>query len=307
MSPDAPLISAVIPVHNRADLVGKAVASVLAQSVTDLELLLVDDGSTDDLAGALAPFRDDRIRLLAHETNRGASAARNTGIEAARGRYCAFLDSDDYWLPDKLERQLAFMQAPATAGPISCTNFRIITRYHPEGEVRNQVRSLTFQHMLFGCTASPGSTLMAERAFLQEIGLYDVSLPRLEDWDLLLRAARRAPVNILDETLAVVHFTDGNIPYDLVRDCCRRIEVRCRSFGLTFAERTIVRGTIENELAVAAYRNGRFGRALLHFVKSLALTPRREPSYFVRVVRAVWADIARKTRSPRRPGPSGEG
>ena len=294
MSPGAPLISVIIPVHNRADLIGKAVASVLAQSLPDFELLVVDDGPTDDRAGALARFADSRTRLRPHRPRRGAGAARNTGIAAARGRYCAFLDSDDYWLPTKLERQLAFMQAPSTQGPISCTNFRIITRYHPEGEVRDQVRSLTFRHMLFGCTASPGSTLMAERAFLQDIGLYDADLPRLEDWDLLLRAARRAPVNILDETLAVVHFTNANIRYDLVRDCCRRIEARCRSFGLTFAERTIVRGTIENELAVAAYRNRRIGLALIHFLKSLALTPRREPSYFARIVRAVWTDLVGK-------------
>jgi len=299
MSSGAPLVSVIVPVYNRADLIGKAVASVLSQSFADFEMIIVDDGSSDDLAAALQKIADTRIRLIRHDTNRGAGAARNTGIEAARGRYCAFLDSDDYWLPDKLERQLAFMQNGPAAGPISCTHYRIITRYHPQGEIREQPRTLTFRHMLFGCTAGPGSTMMAERAFLQDIGLYDTALRRLEDWDLLLRAARKSPVNILREPLSEVHFVDGKISYDTVRQSCEQIRERCRSFGLTIAQRAILNGTIENELAVAAYRNRQFGLAFLHLLKSLLLTPWREGSYFVRVARAVWVDITRG-REPHR-------
>jgi glycosyltransferase involved in cell wall biosynthesis len=303
MLPGPPLISVIIPVHNRADLVDRAITSVLSQSFTDFELIIVDDGSTDDTAGAISRFRDERIRLLVHGTNQGASAARNTGVKAASGRYCAFLDSDDYWLPNKLEKQLAFMQQGSMQGPISCTHYHITTRYHPQGEVRGQPRTLTFRHMLFGCTAGPGSTMMAERTLLQDIGLYDIGLRRLEDWDLLLRAARKSPINILSEPLSVVHFVDSKISYDSVRKSCDQIRVRCQSFGLTLMQRAILRGTIENELAAAAYRNLQFGRALFHFTRSLLLTPKREASYFARIVRAVWADISRKLKDPGNPNP----
>ncbi|MFC6974687.1 glycosyltransferase family 2 protein [Halomicroarcula sp. GCM10025709] len=104
---DRPRVSVVVPTYNRADTVGRAVESALAQTVTDIEVVVVDDGSTDDTAAVVTGIDDERVRYLAHERNRGRSAARNTGIEAARGEYVAFLDSDDRWLPGKLDRQLA--------------------------------------------------------------------------------------------------------------------------------------------------------------------------------------------------------
>ncbi|MBZ0141418.1 MAG: glycosyltransferase family 2 protein [Pseudorhodoplanes sp.] len=288
-----PLISVIIPVHNRANLVNKAVASVLSQTLADFELIIVDDGSTDDIAGAISKFPDSRIRLLVHDANRGASAARNSGIIAARGHYCAFLDSDDYWLPGKLERQIAFMRKDGTAYPISCTHYHLSTDYHPQGEIRKQPCALTFHHMLYGCTAGPGSTLIVERRFLHDIGLYNADLPRLEDWDLLLRAARRTPIHILREPLSIVHFVDSKISYNIIRKCCQHIRSQFSSVGLTLGQRAILASTIENELAAAAYRNQRFGLAVLHFLKSLLLMPRRDGSYFVRVATAIWRDVMR--------------
>ncbi|MEZ5935262.1 MAG: glycosyltransferase family A protein [Alphaproteobacteria bacterium] len=103
-----PLVSVVIPVFNRAAIIADAVESCLRQSYAPIELLLVDDCSSDDLGIALRPWKDDlRVRLLRHEHNLGVSAARNTGVQAARGEYVAFLDSDDAWLPQKLEHQVA--------------------------------------------------------------------------------------------------------------------------------------------------------------------------------------------------------
>lgn len=100
-------VSIVIPVFNRAHLIGGAIKTCLAQSHQDFEIIVVDDASSDDLEAALRAFGEDpRLRLIRHETNQGASAARNTGVQAARGTYVAFLDSDDDWTPDKLEKQL---------------------------------------------------------------------------------------------------------------------------------------------------------------------------------------------------------
>src|SRR5579859_7824272 len=99
-------VSVVIPVYNRTAELRRAVRSVLAQTYADLELIVVDDASSEDIAGALDGIDDPRLKLIRKSVNQGAAAARNTGIQAATGRWVAFLDSDDEWLPQKLELQL---------------------------------------------------------------------------------------------------------------------------------------------------------------------------------------------------------
>src|SRR5215510_4129929 len=105
----APLVSVVIPVYDREDYLGDAVDSVLAQTFPSFEIVVVDDGSTDRSAEIVRAHRDPRVRLICHPHNRGISAARNTGVDAARGDYVAFLDSDDVAYPDRLARQVAFL------------------------------------------------------------------------------------------------------------------------------------------------------------------------------------------------------
>lgn len=291
MSDQQPLVSVIIPVHNRAGTIGNAVASVIGQTFRDLELIVVDDNSSDDLAGALRRFDDSRIRLVRHDENRGASAARNTGIEHARGQICALLDSDDTWAPDKIKKQLGFLKAEPERR-VSCTSFKIFTRYLPEGAVRSlrRIKTLDYHDMLFGCTISPGSTLMAERTLLQEVGPFDVGLRRLEDWEFLIRAAKISPIHILDEPLSFIEFIDHVTSYDLVATSCRRIGELVNVRNLPFRERMIFESTIQNELAVAAYRNGRIASAAGHFIASTALYP-KEWSYFSRITRAIWSDI----------------
>ena len=175
-------VSVVIPAYNRADTIAAAVRSALEQTRPADEILVVDDGSRDDLAGALAPF-GDRVTLIRHIRNQGAAAARNTGIRSARGNYIAFLDSDDYWVPEKLGRQIAFMQAGGY--DFCCTGFYV------DGEpVDRPFRErITLQDLVWGCYLSPGSTMIASRAALLGLGGYEVACRRLEDWDLLLRAS----------------------------------------------------------------------------------------------------------------------
>ncbi len=116
-----PLISIIIPVHNGAHEIGRALESVRTQAYPNLEIIVVDDSSDDDLEGALAPFRDLPITLLHHDIRQGAGAARNTGIKAARGHYIALLDSDDEWLPGKLDRQLGFLRLGKSDARLLCS------------------------------------------------------------------------------------------------------------------------------------------------------------------------------------------
>ena len=122
-----PLISVIIPCYNRAHIIGQAVNAVRQQTLTDWELIIVDDGSADDLAAALAPYsRDARIRLVRHARNRGEPAARNTGIAEARGRFVAFLNSDDLWLPEKLARQAEAVLATPDPDRLFCVTRAVV-------------------------------------------------------------------------------------------------------------------------------------------------------------------------------------
>src|SRR5690348_13147078 len=104
-------VSVIIPTHNRSDFLRNAITSVLNQTYQDFEIIVVDDGSTDNTSEVVANFSDERITFIRHDTNKGGSAARNTGILASKCDYIAFLDDDDEWLPDKLRKQMEILVA----------------------------------------------------------------------------------------------------------------------------------------------------------------------------------------------------
>src|SRR5262245_7125063 len=106
-----PAVSIIIPTYNRTGFLRAAVASALAQTLHDFEIIVVDDASKDDTERVLRHFEDSRITLIRHEINRGVAAARNTGVENAKGKYFAFLDDDDEWLPNKLNRQFELLES----------------------------------------------------------------------------------------------------------------------------------------------------------------------------------------------------
>ncbi len=122
-----PRVSVVIPAYNRADLLPRAIASVLDQTFTDYEIIVVDDASSDD-TGAVARNSDGPVRVVRNDVNRGLGGARNSGIVVASGTYVAFLDSDDEWLPGKLARQIELLDASAGSCAACCASYTLI---HP--------------------------------------------------------------------------------------------------------------------------------------------------------------------------------
>ncbi|WP_254273450.1 glycosyltransferase family 2 protein [Haloarcula marina] len=221
---DSPRVSVVIPAYERGDVIGRAIDSALAQTVDDTEVLVVDDGSGDDTRAVVEGYDDPRVRYLSHETNRGVSAARNTGVDAATGAYVAFLDSDDEWLPRKLERQLAVLDDRgkewvgaycdvATAGLsalgrlATVVSDRLFRSSAPREGGRELAASLLSMQVFMG----PGSTLVVERAVLDETGGFDEDLSIYEDWDLVLRVLAAGKLAYVDEPLALTHFT-GDAP-----------------------------------------------------------------------------------------------
>ncbi len=200
-----PLVSVIIPTFNRVQLLIRAVDSVLAQSWANLEIIVVDDGSTDNSVELLHERFGSSIRVLQLPRNRGVSYARNRGIELSRGAFIAFLDSDDLWEPEKTERQLAFMQADPEI-LISQTDeiwIRHGTRVNP-CKHHQKPSGLIFAECLPLCVVSP-SAVMMRRRFFAEIGHFDETLPACEDYDLWLRTACRYPISLLFEKLVIKH------------------------------------------------------------------------------------------------------
>ena len=107
-------VSVIIPTYNRAKLIKRSILSVLNQTYQNFEIIVVDDGSADDTKSVVESFNNPKIRYIRHDINKGQSAARNTGIKNAKGKYIAFQDSDDEWLPEKLEKQMSCFESPSS-------------------------------------------------------------------------------------------------------------------------------------------------------------------------------------------------
>jgi len=202
-----PEVSVIIPTFNRASTIKRAVDSVLFQSFRDFELIVVDDGSTDETQALLSDF-SDKIKILKTD-NRGVSAARNLGAQAASGRSIAFLDSDDEWMPAKLEKQLKLMKN---------SRFRICQteeRWIRNGKFVNKPARYKkhegdiFSHCLKLCAVTPSSVLL-EKSLFFEYGGFDESLPVCEDYDLWLRMSPDQPFGLVDEELIIKYGGHGD-------------------------------------------------------------------------------------------------
>jgi glycosyltransferase involved in cell wall biosynthesis len=266
-----PSIAVVIPIWNRAHLVDKAIASVLSQDLPGyfIDVIVVDDGSTDALAEALRPF-ESRITCIRHEQNKGAAAARNTGIAHAKGDYLAFLDSDDVWLPNKLATQLAFMKQNGSVA--SCTAC-YLTR--PGGSdvlwPRYKVTTLTHADLVWGCFLSPGTTMICEPRVFDEIGPFDPALQRHEDWDWLLRFTARYDLAYLATPLA----RREPSPYvntGQALDVLDKMSAKHLS-KLHVRERRHFEAAIAYDTAAAYFREGSRVSALRAMLKFLWLAP----------------------------------
>ncbi|HXG29198.1 MAG TPA: glycosyltransferase family A protein [Nevskiales bacterium] len=200
-----PLISVVLPTHNRAALLRRSLASVLAQTHRNLELIVVNDASTDETIATLDAVRDPRLRVITRRQSSGAAAARNAGIAVACGQYVAFQDDDDIWLAQKLERQLyALRSRPDAEWCIGChIRLEPLAVRYIGGEWF--IRQFDYREGAgvrrpdWSLIATPGWLL--QRAALEAVGGFDERIRSYDDWELGLRLFRRAAPVIVDEPL----------------------------------------------------------------------------------------------------------
>jgi len=196
-----PLISVIIPTYNRGWIIGEAIDSVLSQTYRQFELIVVDDGSSDSTDDILRGYKDHAE--LIKQKNQGVSAARNTGIRRSRGRYIAFLDSDDFWLPEKLSRQIEFFLSHPEALVCQTEEIWIRNGVRVNPKRRHKKPSgMIFERSLGLCLVSP-SAVMINRALFKEVGLFDENLAACEDYDLWLRTSIRFPVYLIDQPLVI--------------------------------------------------------------------------------------------------------
>lgn len=265
-----PIVSVIIPAYNRFSTISRSIESVLAQTFHDFEVIIVDDGSTDQTCEVVHEIGDERVRLICHDRNLGAAAARNTGMQAAIGKYIAWLDSDDEWLPGKLELQLGAVEHAAPDQKACYTAYERIEQ--------NESRIYTPQYadykkLFLGCDQAPGSTLFFDRTLLNEIGYIDTSLRRYEDWDWLLRYCSKYRLLAIEEPLARIYYTPQR-PSMIIESSASTFVLKysdeIRRFGL-YRNVVISRRWMEVASYYAHDRNVR--KILQYLVKALTVYP----------------------------------
>jgi len=208
-----PAVSVILPTHRRPQLLPRAVRSVLEQSFADLELIVVDDGSRSAARELSIELADPRLRVESTPAAVGPSRARNLGLDAARAPWIAFQDDDDEWLPGKLERQMEVVARcdDRTGAVYGGFDIRFADgRRVPGGREASRLRGELYEELLRGNFIGL-PTVMIRRSCLETAGTFDVALPCLEDWELLLRVARRYRFEKLDATIVVSHDSPGSV------------------------------------------------------------------------------------------------
>ena len=210
----SPRVSVVIPTYNRAETVARAIRSALSQTLQGLEVIVVDDGSTDDTVDVVARF-GAAVRYV-KQANRGVAAARNRGVEMAWSDYVAFLDSDDEWLPEKLERQMALLEQDPSLGFVYSEAHVVDGAARRVGIKPETRHAETLEELLRG-NFVPTLTVVARRERVLAAGGFDTTLSGPEDYDLWMRLAARHPFRDIAEPLALYHQSDGGLSADPTR------------------------------------------------------------------------------------------
>ncbi|MEK7649523.1 MAG: glycosyltransferase family A protein [Patescibacteria group bacterium] len=205
-----PKVSVIIPTHNRAHLLPRALDSVLSQSYKDMEIIIVDDGSSDETPAVIARYTDPRIRTIRYETPQGIPTVRNRGMQEARGEYIAWQDDDDEWLPGKLEKQVAKMETLSEEyGVVYSAYWRMrkdgTRAFFPPRWVQPQEGDLykVFLKKNFLCLQS---MLMRKKVF-ETVGGLDKRFPVLQEYDWFPKIAERFQFAYIPEPLTLLHHT----------------------------------------------------------------------------------------------------
>lgn len=268
------MVSVVLPTYNRADLLRRAIGSITAQTYRNLEIIVVDDASTDDTERVVEDMDDPRIRYIRLAARKGAPAARNTGIRAARGDFVAFQDSDDEWMPDKLEKQMAIMDSPGGKVDIVYSGFlrygANTTVYIPEPRVAARQGDILSQLLLGNFVST--QTLLLRRGCLERAGMFDERMERYQDWELAIRLAKIYRFQLVDEPLVKVYETPGNISSDDAA-AGRAVEAILEKHAALMRQHPVALAGLLLYLGSFKCRNGAMREGRRHMLDSARLRP----------------------------------
>jgi glycosyltransferase involved in cell wall biosynthesis len=274
-----PLVSVIIPTHNRAAFIPTAIASVLNQSLRDFEILVVDDASTDGTGEVRDKFHDARIRWLRHDKPRGGAAARNTGIIHSRGEYIAFLDDDDEWYPDKLARQMEVMLGSEPQVGAVYTGYVIVDR--SSGQVLSRMiprqRGDLSQKLLESNPIGGTSSVLLKNACLEKVGLFDEDLPSFQDRDLWIRISREFHFDYVQEPL-LNYFVHPKKVWTNLEALTNGLEIMLKKYGSSPAFRKQCSGRFF-AFGVWLCDAGRMAKGQHALLRSIALYPYRIRPY----------------------------
>jgi glycosyltransferase involved in cell wall biosynthesis len=274
-----PTVSVVIPAYNHARYLTEAIASALGQTLPAAEVIVVDDGSTDETPQVLARHRD-RVRIV-RQANRGVSAARNAGAMLAQGDLLAFLDADDVWRPEKLEAQAERFAADPALGLVHCAVEEIDADGRTLRTCTDGMEGRVAEEMLLFRRAvilGGGSGAVVTRARFEETGGFDESLGTSADWDLHHRIARRAPVGFVPRVLLRYRLHGANMHADVARTAREMLRAYAKAFAeepALAALRGRAYGGLHAMLAGSFHGQGHVGPAIAHGLRALAHDPSR--------------------------------
>jgi len=271
------VISVIIPTYNRAHCIGRALTSVKQQGIEGLEVIIGDDASTDDtlaIVKALMPS----VRVIKLGFNQGAAAARNAALKLAKGYLIAFLDSDDEWLPGKLEKQIGFLKKHPEIALCGSGHF-LVSKDGSRVEFLGK-NPPDWSRSLHGAQSFHGaSTPLMRREVLEKVGFLDEKLRVLEDWDWMLRISREFRIHVLPEMLTIIHENNPSNP-DHTLSSTEYFLKKHREEFLHYGEahaRRVISQHYENA-ARNLYRHNRAGEGSRMLWKSVANAPLRNPA-----------------------------
>lgn len=292
------LVSVVIPTFNRARYLGEAIQSVLLQSYRELQVIVVDDGSTDDTGAVVRTISDPRVRYI-YQENRGVAAALNTGWRAARGAVIGRLDSDDAWLPELLAALVPYLEGDPSLGVVYARARGMDEHGRPLSQLigaPEKFPGATLKSLLYSDFVAP-TAVIYRRACIEQIGGYDESLPGTEDWDAWIRMAEHCRFGFVPRVLARYRFHGGNATganspraLQLLRDRERVLEKYYARSALppeALAIRPIAFANLHMDLAIRHLNARRWRPALCEYVRSLRAAP--HPATFA--ARLVWVTL----------------
>lgn len=272
-------VSVIIPTYNYGHFIGEAIESALAQTFPVSEIIVVDNDSTDDTESVVRGF-GERVTYI-REPNLGVSAARNKGIESSKGDFIAFLDADDTWLPQKIEKQIAKMLDDPEIGVVHC-GLREFDNASGETLALHLDGSegwVADEMLLFSTPTiiGPGGTILVRREVFENVGGFDTRLTNGEDWEFCLRVARKYKIGFIAEPLVNYRNHGENAHLDVCRMERSTLIAWAKAFDTTDENVRRIRrrsyGNLHKVLAGSFLQSGQYGGFVRNLIKSLWFRP----------------------------------